>query len=790
MAMYLRLVMNDVRASKGISAAVASCVAVSALLLSLALILSVSLAGALDALMARARTPHFMQMHVPASSDDWAREEAALEGFAAEYPGLSGYQVSAFLNLGGDLFRFEGGSLAASVQDNGLVVQNPDFDFLLDLEGDVILPRRGELWVPLCYADGKPFCRGSLVSIAGHPFVVAGFMRDSQMNAPLSSSKRFLVHEEDFGILSGSGRIEYLISFRLDDKTSLSVFGEAYTSHGLPANGPTLTWPLFRMINAVADGILASVLFLLALVLVSISLLCIRFTLMARLEDDYREIGTLKALGLPLALVKRIYLAKYAFLVFLGAVVGLVASLPLSQPLLFALRRSMGGFGAKGAIASAVFGVTVLAFLVIFFVHVALGRFRSIPCARAVRTGFPESGRAGGRWFTLSRFGVLSRMLFLGVKEVLAQKRLYASLFIMYALSAFVLLVPWNLHRSIAHPSFIRYMGLGASDLRFDLGAGFAGESAYASGQKTRTDELLSFLEDSLEVARAGLFETRLLRVFDAQGLPLGIKAESGDHRLFPLSYVEGRAPSAPGDIALSVLLAQESGYTLGSRIPLSGESGIAGVTTLIVCGIYSDITNGGKTAKCAISLSDGPVLWQVIPVALRDPDRAPSLVEQWSRLFPATRLVSVNEFISQTFGPTIAAVQRAALGTAGAVFVISFLVTLLCLRVIVGKDRRDLALLRAAGFPLIALVGQYLVRLIMLVLPALVLGAVLAATLGETMAGGFLSLFGAVSFSFVPISPFMLIVLPAFTVLPAALAVFAVGPVLGAAETLRAVRS
>lgn len=61
--MNFKLIRNDILKSKAITLMTMIFVAASAMLVSLAAILVVNLSGALDTLMTRAETPHFMQMH-------------------------------------------------------------------------------------------------------------------------------------------------------------------------------------------------------------------------------------------------------------------------------------------------------------------------------------------------------------------------------------------------------------------------------------------------------------------------------------------------------------------------------------------------------------------------------------------------------------------------------------------------------------------------------------------------------------------------------------------------------
>lgn len=105
---------------------------------------------------------------------------------------------------------------------------------------------------------------GDEAVISGQKFVVAGFLRDSQMNSTLSASKRFLVSENDYDKIKNLGRIEHLIEFRLKDLSALGEFETAYATAQIEANGPTVTYKLFKMMNALADGMMIAVILLLA----------------------------------------------------------------------------------------------------------------------------------------------------------------------------------------------------------------------------------------------------------------------------------------------------------------------------------------------------------------------------------------------------------------------------------------------------------------------------------------------------------------------------------------------
>ena len=214
--MNRKIIQRDIAGNKAVSFLTVLFITAAAMLLSLAGILVTNLFGSIDRLMTDAKTPHFMQMH----TGDVDFEE--LEAFAAGNSAVEDFQVLEFLNVGGEKIRLGENSLALSVQDNGFSVQSSRFDFLLDENNRPAQPKDGELWVPVCYNRDHTVQAGDKAVINGKTFVVTGFVRDSQMNSTLASSKRFVVSAGDYAQLKEGGSVEYLIEFRLKDLSDLS----------------------------------------------------------------------------------------------------------------------------------------------------------------------------------------------------------------------------------------------------------------------------------------------------------------------------------------------------------------------------------------------------------------------------------------------------------------------------------------------------------------------------------------------------------------------------------------
>ncbi len=771
--MYYRTIRNDILRSKAITLTTMLFVAAAALLVALAAILVVNLAGAIDTLMIQAQTPHFMQMHTG------ALDMVRLTAFAEQQEAVAAFQVLEFLNMDGAKIVFEGGSLAGSVQDNGFSVQSAQFDFLLDLDGNIIQVADGELYVPISYMQDGTTRVGERVTVAGKQFMVAGTLRDSQMNSLLSSSKRFLVSHNDFAALKGFGSVEYLIEFRIKDLSTLGTFETAYTAAGLDANGPTLTYPLFKMINAIADGMMVALLLLVSTLVVAIAFLCIRFTLLAKIEDDYREIGVMKAIGLHVSDIKRIYLAKYAAIAAGGCLLGFALSFVFRDALLANIRLYMGE-SANASLAPLLgsLGVLLLFLTVIAYVNGVLQQFRKMSPAEAIRFGVVQEKSSGSRHFHLHQNPLLGVNIFLGVKDVLARKGLYATMLIVLALAAFISILPQNLHNTIAAKGFSAYMGIGDSDLRIDL--------QQTDNIAAKAADIALALETDRDIARYVVLTTKVFRVKLPDGSERRITVELGDHAVFPINYAEGRAPVAVDEIALSVLNANELDKRVGDNLVLlvGGQE-----RPFTVCGLYSDVTNGGKTAKAAFSDAAADIMWSVISVELADEVSIDVKTAEYAIRFAFAKVTGIEGYIAQTFGSTIRVVAQTAFAAIVIALLITVLITLLFMRLLVIKDRYSIAVMKAFGFTNADIKAQYLARAVFVLLVGVSLGTLLANTLGETLAGAAISFFGATSFEFA-VNPFFAYLLSPLLMACAVLLATGVGTLdagqINIAETLK----
>ena len=715
--MNRRMIINDLLANKLVSAATCLFMALTAMLLGLSILLFAGLADSIDSLMTDAKTPDFLQMH---TGD---LDEASLHTFSQQRDDIAAMQICTFLNLQNSQLTLSHVSLENNMQDNGLCRQSERFDYLVDTEYHVIYPKDGEVYVPVCYRREYGIQTGDVMRIGTEELTVAGFLRDSQMNSMMASSKRFLVSDNDYRKFRPFGSEEYLIEFRLKKDSDINAFATAYQDAGLPDNGPAITYPLIRMMNALSDGMMILLILLVSIVVLFISMLCIRYIILTQLEKDRREIGMLKAVGISRHGIHSLYFSKYLLLSAAGCFTGIIIAEILSKPLSNQMRELYGNPTNTGLIHMLmVMGSLAAEGLILISVHHTLRRTDQLSALEAFN-GRNSNSRSRSLWIPA---------------------------LIITAAAAFMLLVPWNMKSTIQAPGFVTYMGIGESQIRIDI--------RQTEDIEEQADEVTGQLACDKRVGDYVLMQTSSYKTVLPDGSSYNLMIEKGDHSKFPVKYIKGRYPEREREIALSVLNAEEMGLKPGDIITVYKErkDGSKGKEKCTVCGIYSDITNGGKTAKAFVKEPDdaAPVMWSIIYLSLEREKLAKDWVREYQSRYSAiedgVRITLISDYLMGTYGQTIRNISKASAVSAAMACLVLFVVVLLLIRLVIWRERNDNSFKKALGFRSSDIRKDYLKKMMMYILPGMMIGIFAGIVPGQSLAAVLLRSMGAYGFHFI----------------------------------------
>ena len=702
---YTRMTKEAWRKDRFSVAGFTAFVAISVAMISLTALLFANLTGAIDHLMKKAKTPDFLQMHAGEI------DEALIQEFASERPEVADYQIARFLNLENSMLTLGEQSLLDSTQDNGISVQGEGFDYMIGTDNKLPHVQPGQVYVPVCYESMYGVKLGDTMGIGDRALTVAGFIRDSQMNSMMASSKRFLVCAEDYESLKVLGSEEYLIEFLFVDGADGNAFKTAYEAAKLPMNGPTITWPLVKMMNTLSDGIMIMIILLISLLVLLISLVCIRFMLLTRVVSEGTEVGMLKAIGISRKDIKGMFLRRYRMLILAGAGLGVAISIVAFKPLSSQMQK-LYGVSANGIskYIYALLSAAIIGGVIVLFVLRTLRRLNEMTALKAL-TGQITDRRKNHNLLCIA---------------------------LVIAIAVFLMMIPANLYSTMSSPRFVTYMGIGDGEIRMDMRQG--------EGANEDFEKIGNLLVADADVKEYALYQTSLSSVKLSDGTSMNMLMEQGNHTSFPVSYSEGCAPEREGEVALSYLLAEDLELFTGDVISVN----IAGeYTPCTITGIYSDITNGGKTAKLFTEQVNRTedVMWRIAYVTLNgDADRE-VFMERYAET--GAEVVDIQSIVLGTYGPTLRQVRFVSALVKLVASLIIFLVIMMFVRMIVANQRTAISIKKAMGFRSRHIRKDFFISCVPYIVAGILIGTACGCIFGEGICGIALKSLGADGFRF-----------------------------------------
>jgi putative ABC transport system permease protein len=722
--LYGRMIAKDFTRNRSVTTILVVLMMLSVVLATASAGTLIRLTGAASRLMALADAPHVAQLHVG------PYDQGQVDRWAAERPEIAHHQTMLLLGIDGANLFFDGVRQTTSIQQNSLVVPNRERDLLLDMDNRPITEvAAGTIVLPVYYEVEAGLEVGDPVTVTAgdgfaKEFTIAGFARDSIMNPAITSSKRLAVSPSDLEeVRAHTGEVEQLVEFWLHDPGQRSAeFQKAYLDADMPKAGQMVDSATFRVLTLIGDGMVAAVVVLVSALLFVVALLCLRFSFLTAAEQDYREIGVLKAIGVAPRDVRRIYLTKYTVLAAIAAVLGLVGGLALTPLLTRNITRYMGSAPSMwNWIVPVVAAATVFLALVLF-VLVLLRRFKTISAVAALSSGTTsQQSRAAHLRLHRSRLPVQFR---LGTMDVVGRWRTYLLLFFVFAVSAFIMIVPINSASTANAPDFVNYMGIGTVDLRIEL--------PYSDDTSPELfSRMIEDLDEDPQVASVAPMVTTRNDTVDRDGNDTSLYIENGDHTRMPVRYTEGRAATSGSEISLSLLALNQAGRDVGDSLPVEVGGRDRDLT---IVGSYQDITHGGRTAKSALPTDGDEVMWYTIGIELAPGADVTDRATVYADRFAPAKVHDIEQWQAQTLGPIAGQITITAVVSAVVAVALAMLITGLFARMLIARDAGQIAIQRAIGTDDASLRRQYLTRILLVLVLGVFVGTLAANTVGETL--------------------------------------------------------
>lgn len=731
------IIKNDFLRNKVINIALLLFMMFSASLAVTSVLMGTQTFSAIGNLYEVAAPPHFLQMHKGEIDENKVNE------FMESRDEVIYSQIVTMINVypSNILIENENKSIRLSDLrlDVGIVKQNAEKDLLLNADHEKAVLNKGEVGISIILKDMYDIKIGDTfvleINEIRKEYEIVTFVLDAQMNSTMASSTRILLSDSDYEEINGKiGEYEYLIEAYFASTNEANAFQTIYENGSMPQNGQAVTYSMIFLLSALTDITTVFVLLLVSILLIIVAFVSVRFTIMASLEEDVREIGTMKAIGLTHKDIVSIYSSKYNFLALVAVVFGFILAILLNGIFTKHITTTFGNMNLIPiAIISAIIVSIIVYFLIKYYCKKILKKLKKITVVAALVNGEGLGSRKVKVRDGFNKIKKLPVNLSIGLRDAFYGFKTWIIIFFIVVISFMMIMIPVNLLNTFESPEFITYMGSSLEDVLIEVENG--------NDLDARHESVINLLENNDIVKEYYEYKTVRLKTKTSNNILMNLEIDTGFNSGIGLQYLSGSAPSGDNEIALSYLNAQEIGKAVGETIEL-----IYGDETkpYKISGIYQDVTSGGKTAKSQYAFPDVDALNYSFSINLEDGYDPIDIANDWQKkLGNKVTVDPMDEFIDQTLGGVANQLRSFVIGIIVIGAMLVMLITVLFLKLKLAKDSSEIAVLKAIGFKNKDISTQYMIKIGFIAIIGVIIGFVLSLFLDEPIINMALSFAG-----------------------------------------------
>ncbi len=586
----------------------------------------------------------------------------------------------------------------------------------------------------------------------GKDFKILGVLKDAFFGGSLMDTPRFLISEEDFSdylkaenIDQYLGSIDYFYTDNTDDlRKELS---ECTNIAFMDTKGTMKITYLMEMV-------VAGMLMIVSICLIIIALFILKFTISFTISEEFREIGIMKAIGIPSAGIRMLYLVKYLALALLGAVIGFICSFPFSNLLMEKTKETIV-ISDEGSMMLSVVSAIVVVVVVMFFGFRSTRLIKKYTPVDAIRNGSTGERYKKKGFLELSKSG--SRPApFMAFNDILSGLKRFMVMIITFSIGILLVMIVLNCISTLKSEKLVRWFGVTEADV-------------YLSSTKNITDyhneNGKELLQDELENIRILLQENGMPAKVGAEVLFnyalkkgdrkansmafLGVNTDTNDYD----NYVEGSAPQNPKEIALHYMLLENLNAAIGDTVTVTDPDG---PRDYIVSGTFETMTNRGEGVRfhqdddrnylymngiwgIQIEFTDNP----------SDKETAARL-EKMKEILPDYEIYTPGGFTDKTIH-SAAYLDDTRWLVLLVVILINILVAVLMEKSFLTKERGEIACMKALGFRNSAIVFWQTLRVFIILLISTVIAICLNNPVCQISVGSIFKGMGAKKIIFDP---------------------------------------
>lgn len=651
-------------------------------------------------------------------------KEKIMKWIETEAPGVKDYGYQEMLSVeqknlhreNGKKFNAEGLSLFLSEESS-------DYCKGFDPNGGALHLQDDEIGMPAFLMDKNDLKVGDKVRISlngrDKTFTLKTVVKDAAFGNDMVGMSRIFMNSDMYKEFKKTGS-EQTYALYFINVSSISEFTEAQNLQSFPSVLNTVSRSMYSMIYSF-DLILAALLILVGICMILIALLVLRFTLLFTMEEEYREIGIMKAIGLRDKAIRRLYLVKYTFLVSSGAFLGLLISVPISCIMVARVSVNMIMEDSGVNFFVNILCTLLIIFLVMLFCMNCTRKLSRITAISAIRGGHSGESFAKASALYLFKQKYLRVPAYLGINDMLTHLKRYALLLVTFCISFVLITIPLNTINTMQSSEMASKFTVNTDSAVYIKKIEGKQDSAYRNSAQLkkgmqRVEREMKEKGYDAELTASSIY----FLPFHAPGkkgntkiMSLQIQGRNTEY----LDYLEGSAPVLENEIAFSRLILEDNNWHIGDRI----EADLNGETyKFIITGSYADYMQLGSSARLNAKLDLSKVdmfeYWNV-NVDMKTDKSQTELKDTLQKQFPDYEWYTAQEIVDRNIGGIQESLSELLIPMTAMLCAVIMLITLLMEMLFIVREKGEIAMMKSIGFRNSSIRSWQVIRMILVAL-------------------------------------------------------------------------
>ncbi len=641
-------------------------------------------------------------------------------------------------------FDFSNSICVASLSQTGYKIFDEKNQEITNVnDGEIRLPKYLVTLLDIKIGDTITIYNGDF----SKEYEFVGADKDIVYGSAMAGITRLIVSENDYNDIMKNADFTNFCAygFNSDDVEQLqSDFSKTGIATFVVLDIPTVK------IMYVMDMVTAGIMLIVSVCLIIISIVILRFTIMFTLNEEFREIGVMKAIGIRNRKIRGIYITKYFAISVVGAVAGFFAGIPFGKLLIKEVSNNIVMDSSNNLLISLLCCIAIV-FVVVMFCYLSTAKVKKITPIDAIRNGSNGERFKRKSILNLNKTKKMSTVPFLALNDILSGLRKFGVMIIAFTLGLILIIVPVMTMDTLTSDNLVTWFGMAESDAYISKEMMFS-----EGGDRQDVIDELGEIENKLksEDMPCEVFKETIFKFTIAYGDKAhnSISSQGTGISADRYTYMDGSGPENANEVAITHMISDKIGAKIGDTVSINNGDK---ENDYIVTGIYQTMNNMGEgirfyqDADINYSYAMGQFAMQIKFTDNPTQKVIDERLEKIQKLYPDDDIQTGGEYISDMMGGIADSMVGMRNLIVIVVLTINVLVSVLMIKSFITKEKGEIGMLKAIGFKNKSLVYWQTLRIGIVLVISVILGVVLSNPIAQISSGQVFKMMGASSIDF-----------------------------------------